>query len=109
MSVLKLKSTPASKRKAVEREAFVEIDGVVYEVDKEFSASFALRYIQLTTERGLDAANIKLMKDALGDAGYTAIVSFADLRAEDLAGMIAALMDKVHKALEPGNGSASGS
>lgn len=100
--MIKLTSKTPEQRAQTEREVLFEIDGTAYEIDTELSAAFGLAYVARSDERGVDAAHIWLLKNALGDQGYRALLGFADLDADDLAGIIQALTRKVNTALEPG-------
>lgn len=101
MAPIQLKRKTDEERAAVEREVLFVLDDVEYEVDKEFTAAFALEYLNRSAERGLDAANIWLMQNALLE-GYVALRGFEDLEPEDLGGILDNLISKVHKAMEPG-------
>jgi len=105
--VIQLKTKTPEERAAVPREVLFELDGVPYEVDKEFNASFALAYVNEVAQRGVDAGHIWLLQHALGE-GYIALRAFPDLEAADLAGIVNNLLEKINAAMDPGKKLPSG-
>lgn len=96
--MIELKSTGVE----VPREVIATVDGVELTVPKEFSASFALRYVDVISRAGLDSGSAWLLENALGVEGYNTLLGFQELTAENLAELMAILQGKVTGAMEAG-------
>lgn len=85
---------------AQEREALFAVDGVEVTVPKgNFSADFALRYMEFSAKHGLDAATVWLLENGLSEGGFTLLKTCEGLPAEALATIHAAVLGKVTGAL----------
>lgn len=94
--MLELKSTG----KEVKREVIATVDGTELSIPETFSAAFALRYTDMVSRRGIDAAVSWLLETALGVDGYNALLSFDELTAEDVAQIVSILEQRVHGAMD---------
>jgi len=86
--------------KEVEREALFSVDGNEVTVPKEFSASFALQYVDRSRKSGLDNAASWLLETALGPEGYALLLGFEELEPADLEKVMGVLLDKVYGAMQ---------
>ena len=95
--VLRLKSNPD---RVVEMETLCWIDDYEVKIPKEFSAAFALRYVDFGARYGLDASSAMLLEEAVGSEAYSKILHFEDLTAQDLVQLMDILQKKVLGALD---------
>lgn len=80
------------------------IDDLEVTIPEKFSASFALRYVDVVVNRGLDAATTWLLQNALSPGGYEALLGHEALTPEQLGVVIAQLQRQVIGAMETPKG-----
>jgi hypothetical protein len=61
-----------------------EVDGVMYQVPRKPSAGIALKYLEATEQVGEGAANLYVLREMLGEDGYTALSDCKTLTDEHL-------------------------
>ena len=88
----------------VNRAPLFYIDDVEVTVPERFSASFALRYVDVVTKRGLDAATAWLLENALSPGGYEALMGYEALEPEHLGAIVSRLQEMVIGAMESPKG-----
>jgi hypothetical protein len=101
MEPLRLKT---GERAPEERVPLFYIDELEVTIPPRFSASFGLRYIDIVTERGLDAGVVWLLKNALSPGGYEALLGYDDLEPEQFSAIVESLQAMVVGALEKSKG-----
>lgn len=78
------------------------IDDIEVTIPERFSAAFALRYVDVVTKRGLDAATTWLLENALSPGGYQALLGYEALTADQLGVIVQHLQSLVIGAAESG-------
>lgn len=95
--VLRLKSNPD---RVVEMETLCWLDDYEVKIAKEFSAAFALRYVDFGARYGLDASSAMLLEESVGAEAYQKILHFEELTSENLIQLMAILQKKVLGAMD---------
>lgn len=101
MEPLRLKT---GERAPEERVPLFYIDELEVTIPPRFSASFGLRYIDVVTDRGLDAGVVWLLRNALSPGGYEALLNYDDLEPEQFSEIVGNLQSMVVGALEKSKG-----
>lgn len=99
-----LQLTTTAEPGPVEREPLFFIDGVEYTIPVEFPTSVGLQFIDISARQSTDAAIAWLLEEALGTAGYRALLGFKELNADHLAVIVGVLEERVLGSMEPGKG-----
>jgi len=60
------------------------VDGVTYEICKEYPASIAVEYLEISSERGENAAWVWLLKTVLGEEAYEVLKTHPLIRKEHM-------------------------
>jgi len=101
-------SLDMSSRKGKEREEVREklfsIDGVDYLIPKEFGPNLSLVFIDAIGRVGEDVAIGRVMRVALGKAGWEALQEFEDLQPLQLKKIMSIVMRKIMGAIEAEKG-----
>lgn len=85
-----------------ERAPIFYIDDVEYTAPVRFSAAFALRYVDVVTKRGLDAATAWLLANGLSVGGYEALMEYEELTPTQLGSVVEHLQKMVVGAMDSG-------
>jgi hypothetical protein len=83
-----------------ERVPLFYIDDVEYTAPKQFTASFALRYVNVVVNRGIDAGVAWLLENGLSPGGYQALLTHDQLEPEQLAVIVSHLQEMVAGAMD---------
>jgi hypothetical protein len=87
---LRLSSTPDSPPEMVD---LFEIDGIMYQVPREPSASIGLQYLDAVETLGAQAANLFILREMLGPDGYMALSTCKTLKEPQLAWVVQTIHD----------------
>jgi hypothetical protein len=83
-SLIDLGTTDVEENETVETVEVFKLDGKVYSLPKDVSAGVSLKYLQLQTEEGPDAAAYYIMREMLGQEAFDALANHPRLKKADL-------------------------